>query len=88
MPHKMTILPYLEEITEEGREAGAVNTLLLKEGLTTGKRMFCGTNTDIVGVRDALVHNVNDPTATYENRPAIVVGGGGATRSAVYALKK
>ncbi|KZM25225.1 Quinate/shikimate dehydrogenase (NAD(+)) [Ascochyta rabiei] len=88
MPHKMAILPHLDEITEEGREVGAVNTLFLKEDPTTGKRIFCGTNTDVVGVRDAFVCNVKDAAASYENRPAMVVGGGGAARSAVYALRK
>lgn len=88
MPHKMAILPHLDELTEEAREVGAVNTLFLKEDPTTGKRIFCGTNTDVVGVRDAFVYNVKDHTAVYENRPAMVVGGGGAARSAVYALRK
>lgn len=88
MPHKMAILPHLDEITDEGREVGAVNTLFLKEDPTTGNRLFCGTNTDVIGVRDAFVYNVKDAAATYENRPAMVVGGGGAARSAVYALMK
>ncbi|KAJ8110857.1 hypothetical protein OPT61_g6403 [Boeremia exigua] len=88
MPHKVAILSHLDEITEEGREVGAVNTLFLKEDPTTGKRIFCGTNTDVVGVRDAFVYNVKDRAAVYENRPAMVVGGGGAARSAVYALRK
>ncbi|OSS52091.1 hypothetical protein B5807_03653 [Epicoccum nigrum] len=88
MPHKVAIIPHLDEITEEGREVGAVNTLFLKEDPTTGKRIFCGTNTDVVGVRDAFVYNVQDAATVYENRPAMVVGGGGAARSAVYALRK
>lgn len=88
MPHKMAILPHLDELTDEGREVGAVNTVFLKEDPTTGKRIFCGTNTDVVGVRDSFVYNVKDAAAIYENRPAMVVGGGGAARSAVYALRK
>jgi quinate dehydrogenase len=87
MPHKVAILQHLDKITPEGESVGAVNTLFLREDPETGKRVFWGTNTDVIGVRDSFVYNVDDPDTCYHGRPAIVVGGGGAARSAVYALR-
>lgn len=86
MPHKVAILPYLDELTEECRDVGACNTLFLRH-LPDGRRLFCGANTDVIGIRESFVQNVSDPSV-YENRPAMVIGGGGAARSAIYALHK
>ncbi|KAK4153358.1 hypothetical protein C8A00DRAFT_15416 [Chaetomidium leptoderma] len=86
MPHKVAIIPHLDELTEECRDVGACNTLFLRH-LPDGRRLFCGANTDVIGIRESFVQNVSDPSV-YENRPAMVVGGGGAARSAIYALHK
>ncbi|CAI6340072.1 unnamed protein product [Periconia digitata] len=87
MPHKVAILNHLDSLTPEGEAVGAVNTLFIREDPATGKRLYMGTNTDVVGIREAFYQNVSDPDATFHNRPAVVVGGGGAARSAVYALR-
>ncbi|KUJ23215.1 uncharacterized protein LY89DRAFT_680000 [Mollisia scopiformis] len=88
MPHKVAIIPHLDEITQEGKDIGACNTIFFKE--KDGKRIMCGTNTDCFGVRDAFLQNL--PAGTdqelYRGRPGLVIGGGGACRSAVYALHK
>ena len=84
MPHKVAILSHLDELTDEGRDVGACNTIFLKQ--VGDRRTFVGTNTDVIGVRDAFVQNVAGDV--FEGKPALVVGGGGAARSAVYALKK
>lgn len=88
MPHKVAILQHLDSIMPEGETVGAVNTLFLRPDPTTGKRLFLGTNTDVIGVRDAFYFNVKDADTCFHGRPALVVGGGGAARSAVYALRK
>ncbi|GAB0138418.1 Quinate dehydrogenase [Epichloe bromicola] len=86
MPNKVAVLSHLDEMTPECRDVGACNTLFLRE--RHGKRILCGTNTDVVGIRDSFRHNVSDPSAALHNRPALVIGGGGAARSAIYALRK
>lgn len=88
MPNKVAIIPHLDELTLECRDVGACNTIFLREDPVTGRRILCGTNTDVVGVRESFVQNVDDPAATYTGRPGMVIGGGGAARSAVYALRK
>lgn len=87
MPHKVAILPHLDGLTPEGASVGAVNTLFVRDDPQTGKRLYMGTNTDVVGIRESFYQNVADPDAVFHGRPALVVGGGGAARSAVYALR-
>ncbi|KAF2033001.1 hypothetical protein EK21DRAFT_59722 [Setomelanomma holmii] len=84
MPHKVAIIKHLDGLTPEGRDVGAVNTLFLREG-PNGERLFMGTNTDVIGIRESFFRNA--PPESYEGRPALVIGGGGAARSAVYALR-
>lgn len=86
MPNKVAIMPHLDELTEECREVGACNTIFLRE--RDGRRVYCGANTDVVGIREAFYQNVADADAAFHGRPALVIGGGGAARSAVYALQK
>ena len=84
MPHKVAILKHLDGLTAEGASVGAVNTIFLERN-SNGKRRLVGTNTDVVGIRDAFAYNV--APEKFQNRPALVIGGGGAARSAVYALR-
>lgn len=86
MPNKVNILSHLDEMTPECRDVGACNTLFLKD--RSGKRILCGANTDVLGVWNSFQYNISDPEATFHGRPALVIGGGGAARSAIYALRK
>ncbi|KAK8214469.1 quinate dehydrogenase [Phyllosticta capitalensis] len=88
MPHKVAILKHLDAVTPEGKDVGACNTLFIRTDPETGRRIYTGTNTDVIGIRDAFIQNVSSPSTVYYGRPGLVVGGGGAARSAVYALRK
>jgi len=85
MPYKVAIIPHLDELTPEGKAIGAINTLFLRTDGDGGRR-YCGTNTDCIGIREAFVQNVPD-SSIYSGRPGLVVGGGGTSRAAVYALQ-
>ena len=85
MPFKVAVIPHLDELTEEGRSIGAVNTIVVK-ARADGSRSYCGTNTDCLGIRDAFLTNVTG--APYRGKPGLVVGGGGTCRAAVYALQR
>jgi quinate dehydrogenase len=86
MPHKVAILKYLDELTPEARDVGAVNTVIIRN--ENGRRKYIGTNTDVNGIRDAFYQNITNPDEVFHNRPGLIVGGGGAARSAVYALQR
>lgn len=80
MPHKVAIFPHLDELTDEGRAVGACNTIFRR-----GDKII-GTNTDTIGVRESFYQNIANPDEVFHGRPGMVIGGGGAARSAVYAL--
>lgn len=89
MPHKVTFIPLVDEITDEGTAIGAINTVFIRLN-DSGQRRYIGTNTDCIGVRGAFLQNI----ATKEDlefgkaQPALVIGGGGGCRSALYALHR
>ncbi|OAP58182.1 shikimate-5-dehydrogenase [Fonsecaea erecta] len=85
MPFKVAVIPYLDELTDEGKAIGAVNTIVFKTD-PDGSRIYTGTNTDCLGIRDAFLTNVEG--SPYRGRPGLVVGGGGTCRAAVYALQR
>lgn len=76
VPHKINVIALLDEIAESGRLAGAVNTIVARDG------RLIGENTDHHGFRTSLAES--DPAAG--TRPALVLGAGGAARAVVLAL--
>jgi quinate dehydrogenase len=89
MPHKVTVISSkaVDEVTAEARAIGAVNTVF-KRKRPDGSIKLIGTNTDCIGVRDSFLINHPDILPRCTGKPALVIGGGGACRSAIYALWK
>lgn len=87
MPNKVTFRSLLDDLTEEARVIGAVNTSFVRLD-EHGKRKHIGTNTDCVGIRDSILYRMPQATITAKGRPSMVIGGGGAARSAIFALWK
>ncbi|MGB3297567.1 MAG: shikimate dehydrogenase, partial [Phormidesmis sp.] len=83
IPHKQTIMPLLDHVSEVATAIGAVNTVWRSESNSkTGlKTEWCGTNTDAIGFLAPLSKLETDWTAT----PAIILGNGGAARAVVAA---
>jgi shikimate dehydrogenase len=79
IPHKGAVLPYLDGVSDDAGLAEAVNTIVVREG-----RRY-GYNTDVEGVRGALVEAAGD---TLRGEPALIVGAGGAARAAALALAR
>ncbi len=75
-PHKQTVLPLLDELTEEARAIGAVNTAANRNG------RWVGTNTDATGFRRLLELN----GLCRHGMKVVMLGAGGAARAALYAL--
>ncbi|QSZ32301.1 hypothetical protein DSL72_001875 [Monilinia vaccinii-corymbosi] len=88
MPFKVAIIPYLDQLTPEGSAIGAINTIYHSTS-PSGEKILCGTNTDCIGIREALLHNASPATISrIKGSAGMVIGGGGTCRAAVYALKK
>ncbi|KAK5049919.1 hypothetical protein LTR84_004038 [Exophiala bonariae] len=85
MPNKIKFMSSVDVITEEARAIGAVNTVFARLN-ASGKRIHVGTNTDCIGIHKTLTTCQPDIAQTTKGQPALVVGAGGASRSAIYAL--
>jgi 3-dehydroquinate dehydratase/shikimate dehydrogenase len=77
IPHKTAVIPFLDELTPEALEVGAVNTVSLRGG------RWIGDNTDVHGVREALASAAFDPS----DKTVVILGAGGGARAAVAAVK-
>lgn len=75
-PCKQLVLPFLDEVTEDARRLGAVNTVLISDGT------FVGHNTDFSGFAGAFAAGL--PNAPV-NR-VVQLGAGGAGSAVAYAL--
>ena len=68
MPYKQEAMPYMDELTEEARVIGAINTVALIDG------KLIGHNTDGIGFFKALdAHHFS-----MKNQELTILGGGGA----------
>lgn len=86
MPYKVSVIPLLDDLTPEAQAIGAVNTIFFRpDPQAPGGTRFVGTNTDCIGIRDAFLTNIPNPSV-YRGKPGLVVGGGGTCRAAIYAL--
>jgi len=76
-PHKITVMPYLDEIDSIAAEIGAVNCIAIKQGIKKGY------NTDAIGFEQSL-----NPLLQPQHTHALILGTGGASRAVAYALKQ
>lgn len=77
IPHKQSIIPYLDEVTDRVKKAGAAN-LVYWDG-----DKLCGDNTDIIGFMEPL----QQKNLTPEYKKVLLLGAGGAARAAVVGLQ-
>ncbi|MBE3581379.1 MAG: shikimate dehydrogenase [Thermoanaerobacteraceae bacterium] len=76
IPHKESIMAYLDEIHPLARLIGAVNTVVSREG------KLLGYNTDAGGFLRSLEEAGVDPAG----KRALILGAGGAARAVAFAL--
>jgi shikimate dehydrogenase len=80
IPHKENVIPYLDEIDDEARVIGAVNTIVHQRG---GR--LKGYNTDGAGYVQSLLA---ETSIALPQTKALLIGAGGAAKGiAVYLLK-
>jgi 3-dehydroquinate dehydratase / shikimate dehydrogenase len=75
IPHKTEVVSLLDEVDEAARRAGAINTVVIKDGRTTGY------NTDVAGAIGPL-----EKVCSTGDESFGVVGAGGAARAVVFGL--
>jgi shikimate dehydrogenase len=79
IPHKIAIIPYLDEIDHTAREIGAVNTVVHQDG------RLIGYNTDGIGYLRSLQE---EQKIVMEEQTVTILGAGGAARAVSIILAK
>ena len=77
IPYKEQVIPYLDQLSEAAAAIGAVNTIKIVEGKSTGY------NTDVYGFELSLKKACN---GTLPNK-ALILGSGGASKAVKYVLE-
>jgi shikimate dehydrogenase len=80
VPHKEAALGALDEVAEDARRIGAVNTILVR-----ADGSLYGWNTDIEGFAQSLIAAL--PEWSIAGKHAVVLGAGGAARAVVAAVQ-
>ncbi len=77
IPYKESIIPYLDRLSKEAKDIGAVNCVKLEGG------ELVGYNTDSFGFKNSLQPLLKDKTLK-----ALILGSGGASKSVRHALNE
>ncbi|KXG44993.1 shikimate dehydrogenase [Tepidibacillus decaturensis] len=77
IPHKVNVIPFLDEISEEAARIGAVNTIVNKDG------KLIGYNTDGEGYLRSLKEETG---FQLHGKRIMILGAGGASRAISYTL--
>ena len=83
IPYKQQIIPYLDTLSPEAREMGAVNVVCVRRD-ATGNVRWHGDNSDWIGFSRSLQPLLDSNL----HRRALVLGTGGASKAVVYALHR
>ena len=78
VPFKKSVIPYLDQLTEESQSTQSVNTIYLKNNKTVGH------NTDIDGFKISIEKLKID----IQNKEIFIIGAGGVVPSIIFALNK
>lgn len=77
IPHKQTIIKYLDRIDPTAKAIGAVNTVIRKAGT------LYGTNTDAPGALDAI-----EKVVKVKGKSMLIAGAGGAARAIAFEARQ
>lgn len=76
IPHKSAVMELLDEVDEDARRIGAVNTVVHEKGRLSGH------NTDVTG----FLRGLSRQGVTVRGKRAVVFGAGGAARAVLWGL--
>eukprot|EP01066_Platyproteum_vivax_P000347 Platyproteum_vivax@DN10387_c0_g1_i1.p1 len=82
IPLKEKVMAFLDEVSPEAQEIGAVNTVYRRDK-DSSKAWFIGTNTDWLAIQRGIFLVPNQ-----KGKCALVIGAGGAARAACFAVRK
>eukprot|EP00977_Amphora_coffeiformis_P006850 scaffold1501_cov158-Amphora_coffeaeformis.AAC.5 len=103
IPHKQSIIPYVDVLSESAKTIGSVNTLVVKEEYFNGgdgedlddpdesqgefRRVIYGDNTDWKGIYNPL-NRILGGSIKKDADVCLILGAGGTARAAAFVAKK
>jgi 3-dehydroquinate dehydratase/shikimate dehydrogenase len=82
IPHKESVLPFLDDLDHTARKIGAINTIVNRNGKLTGY------NTDCMAAVMALDNSLRETGSTLNNKKVSIIGAGGVARAIAFGLKE
>lgn len=82
IPYKQQIIGYLDDISQEAKEIGAVNVVRVFHE-HNGKTKLKGYNSDVIGFVKSI-----EPLLKIHHKKALILGTGGASKAVKYGLEK
>ncbi|MCR4290703.1 MAG: shikimate dehydrogenase [Candidatus Scalindua sp.] len=82
IPHKESVLPFLDDIDLTAKRIGAINTIVNQNGKLTGY------NTDCMAAVMGLESSLKEANKTLNNKKISIIGAGGAARAIAFGLKE
>ena len=77
IPYKEAVMEFLDAVSDEAKEIGAVNTVKVENG------KLKGFNTDYVGFEESI-----KPLLKSHHKKALILGTGGASKAVKYVLER
>ncbi|MDP4933872.1 MAG: shikimate dehydrogenase [Salibacteraceae bacterium] len=77
IPYKESVLSYLNQLSDEAKQIGAVNCVLIED------EKHIGHNTDVFGFEVSISQWLNKPI-----KQALILGNGGSAKAVKFALKR
>lgn len=81
IPYKKSVIPFLNSISDEAKEIGAVNVIKITRD--NGEFNLTGFNSDCLGFKNSLL-----PLLCPDINKALILGTGGASKAICYVLKQ
>ena len=81
LPYKQKIIPFLDKMINEAKEANSVNTVYLNKN-----NEIIGENTDVYGVQAGYLKETTNNEL--KNKKALILGAGGVAPSVILSLSK
>ena len=82
IPYKQQVIGYLDDISKEAKEIGAVNVIRVFHE-HNGKIKLKGYNSDVIGFVKSI-----EPLLKTHHKKALILGTGGASKAVKYGLEK
>ena len=86
IPHKLAIMKYLDQVSDEAKAIGAVNTIIPVRNAQGAVTQLIGDNTDWIAIETLARRSLRTVHLADANLTGLVIGAGGSARAALFAL--